>query len=64
MIFKKDSETFLGHFKRKSGPNMEYLGTKITKWLIKGALKYLSEAAESRHNRSSPILLYVSFHFQ
>ena len=38
-------------FQEKVWTNLEYLGAKITKCLITGALKYLSEAAESWHNR-------------
>ena len=41
---------------------MEYLGTKMTKCVIRDPLKYLNETAESRHDRSSHILWYVSFH--
>ena len=47
MIFKKDSETFFRSFQEKVWTNLEYLGAKITKCLVTGALKYLSEAAES-----------------
>ena len=38
-------------FQEKVWTNLEYLGAKMTKCLITGALKYLSKAAESWHNR-------------
>ena len=46
-IFKKDSLTFFESFQDKVWANLEYLGTKMTEFLITDALRYLSEAAES-----------------
>ena len=43
---------------------MEYLGTKMTRCVIRDALKYLYETAESRHDRSIHIIWYVAFIFK